>query len=352
MGSGTRILPVVKADAYGIGVERALAVFDRVDPWGYGVATVAEGLELRRLGVTRPVLVLMPAESEAVRDAVERGLTLSVSSLDALEEISQEADAQDRGLAVHVEVDTGMGRAGFDWRRAAEWGPRIAALTTRRVRWEGLYTHFHSADEADSGPTELQRRRFRDTVEALPDADGTERLLHLSNSAGILRRVDLEADLARPGIFLYGGSAGRDLPEPEEVVAVRARILLVREVPAGTTLGYGATYRAARAERWATLGIGYGDGVPRALGNQGSVVVRGRMAPIIGRISMDLTVVDITDLPEVGRGEVVTLIGTDGGARVSLEEFAEHAGTNNYEILTGLGTRLPRIWSSDGHSQE
>jgi alanine racemase len=168
----------------------------------------------------------------------------------------------------------------------------------------------------------------------------------VSNSAAALRRPDLSLDLVRPGIFLYGGDAGEGLPEPEEVVAVRARIVLVKDVPAGTTLGYGSTYASTRAERWATLGIGYGDGLPRALGNRGSAVVRGQRVPIVGRISMDLTVVDVTDLPgpEATPGEIATLIGSDGKGRIPLEEAAALAGTIGYEVLTGLTSRLPRVW--------
>jgi alanine racemase len=152
--------------------------------------------------------------------------------------------------------------------------------------------------------------------------------------------------MVRPGIFLYGGDAGEGLPDSEEVVKVRARIVLVREVAAGTTLGYGATYAATRTERWGTVGIGYGDGLPRALGNRGAALVRGHRVPIIGRISMDLTVVDITDLPgaEDAVGEIVTLIGSDGENRIPLEEAAGLAGTIGYEVLTGLTGRLPRVW--------
>ncbi len=151
----------------------------------------------------------------------------------------------------------------------------------------------------------------------------------------------------RPGIFLYGGRAARDLPEPEPVASVRARVVHVREAPAGTTVGYGATYRATKDERWATVAIGYGDGLPRALGNRGSALVRGRRVPIIGRISMDVTVVDISEVASVGSGDVVMFLGADGEERITVDEMAELVGTISYEILTGFTPRLPRIWMDD-----
>jgi alanine racemase len=148
----------------------------------------------------------------------------------------------------------------------------------------------------------------------------------------------------RPGIFAYGGVAGEGLPDPAPAVAVRARVLLVKDVPAGATVGYGATHVAKRPARWATLGIGYGDGLPRLLSNRGRALLKGRSCPIVGRISMDVTVVDISGVEGVEAGDVATLIGSDGDEHISLEEVADLASTINYEVLTGLGHRLPRIW--------
>lgn len=345
VGRGVRVAPLVKADAYGVGLEAAVGALEPAGPWGYGVATVPEGIRVRATGVTRPVLVLSPAPPGVAGDAVASRLTLCVSDLQSVRELVEAADRLGTDAAFHLEVDTGMGRSGFDWRSVAEWGPEVEKLAHGHVRWEGMFTHFHSADEPDPGSLGVQGARFDGVVKALGGLGGSGRLLHLSNSAAALRRPDLARALVRPGIFLYGGRAGHGLPTPEPVVAVRARVVLVRDVPGGTTLGYGATYSSSRVERWATVGIGYGDGLPRALGNRGAALVAGVRVPIIGRISMDLTVVDITDLPSrrIEVGTEVTLIGADGGEQISLDEVAADAGTISYEILTGLTSRLPRI---------
>jgi alanine racemase len=173
--------------------------------------------------------------------------------------------------------------------------------------------------------------------------------VHGANSAAALRSGrDIAFGGVRPGIFLYGGRAGKDLPEPEPVATLRARVVHIRGAPPGTTAGYGATYASAEWERWATLAIGYGDGLPRSLGGRGSALIRGQRVPMIGRISMDLTVVNISAVEGVEVGDVATLLGEDGGERIRLEEVAELAGTIGYEILTGFTSRLARVWLDDG----
>lgn len=346
VGSGPALIPMVKADAYGLGVGPALSALAPAEPWGYGVATVAEGRGLRELGVELPILVIGPLPPGAYRRAVEADLTVCLSDLGALERL--EAASRDAGRAAtfHVEVDTGMGRAGFDWREAASWGPAVAGTSGTDLRWTGCYTHFHSAG-IESASVRVQWERFQDALRALPlPEEGV--LVHAANSAAALRCPEYAADAVRPGIFLYGGPAGKGLPEPEPVVSVRARVIFTREAPPGSTVGYGATHTAGEWERWATVGIGYGDGLPRSLGNRGSALVRGRRVPIVGRISMDVTVVDITHVPDVEIGDVVTLVGRDGDETIGLEEVAELAGTISYEILSGLSGRLPRIWIDAG----
>jgi alanine racemase len=351
---GVSVIPMVKADAYGLGVEGAVEALRPEAPAAWGVALVEEGERLRALGVQDPVVVFAPVAPTVLERALEAELTLSVSDLDLAERLGELAGARGRAAAIQVEVDTGMGRAGLPWDRASEWGPRLQALTAGgSLRWEGCFTHFHSADEGEEGggpaSMEAQAERFRRALEVLGTEPGGPLLRHLGNSAAALRRPALVGGAVRPGIFLYGGSAGAELPAPEPAVALRARVSLVREVAPGTTVGYGATYRATRTERWATLSIGYGDGLPRALSNRGAVLLRGRRAPMVGRISMDMTVVDITDIPGVQPGDVATLLGEDGALRITVEEMAMEAGTINYEILTGFTPRLPRVWTTGGN---
>ncbi|MEX2467950.1 MAG: alanine racemase [Gemmatimonadota bacterium] len=344
VGSAVRMLPMVKADAYGLGVAKVAALLERsADPWAFGVATVEEGIRLRELGVTRPVVVFSPAPPGARCDAVRAGLTLSVGDLDAVRAIAACCVRLGTSCDVHLEVDTGMGRSGVDWRACEDWLPRFQdEVRSVAVRWRGLYTHLHSA-ENDEESVWSQEARFARWIEAVgPLREGL--VCHSLNSAGVLRAPELARDAVRPGIFLYGGACGTELPAPQAVVSLRARVVHVRDVLPGTTVGYGATHTAETRERWATLSIGYGDGLPRALGNRGYALIHGVRVPIVGRVSMDVTVVNITGVDGVGVGDVATLIGRDGSLEITVDEVSAQADTISYEVLTGFTPRLPRVW--------
>ena len=360
VGAHARLIPMVKANGYGLGAVRVARALEPL-AWGFGVATAEEGAELRAAGIEAPILVAGPLPVGAEALAVRARLTPSVSDLAGVEALAAAAGAAGRRLDVHVEVDTGMGRCGFDWRDARTWGPAVLEAAGEALRWTGVYTHFQGADAPAAEPTLTQWERFREALSALESGVG-ERLaaaghgdggsgalpllVHAANSAAALRFPELAGDAVRPGIFLYGGVPAEGLAPgtgPRPVASVRARVLLVREVPAGSTVGYGATHRADGPRVWGTLGIGYGDGLPRGLGNRGGALVRGRRVPIVGRVSMDLTVVDLTDVPEARRGDVATLIGKDGGEEITVEDVAALAGTISYDVLTGLTARLPRV---------
>ncbi len=344
IGPAPRLVPMVKADAYGLGVAETVLALAPERPWAWGVATVEEGVELRGLGVREPVIVFPPLVPELMPAAVEADLQVCVSSLPALRAAADAARRLGVTVSVHVDVDSGMGRAGFDWRETSAWGPAVAELAGEAgVRWVGVFTHLHSADESAESVHE-QWGRFQEALAGLP-GQPEDLLVHALNSAGAFRAPDCAAGAVRPGIFLYGGRVGPGQPLPEPVVSLHARVAHVREAAPGTTVGYGATHRAGRPERWATLPIGYADGLPRALGNRGSALLGGRRVPIVGRISMDMTVVDITDAPGVGVGDVATLVGADGREEITVDEVAGLAGTISYEILTGFTRRLPRVWT-------
>ena len=337
---------MVKADAYGLGLGPVVAALRATkaaaDPWAFGVAAVREGEALRVLGWEGRVLVFSPIAPDEYAAAAAAALTLCLSEVEAVAQWATTARRLGRSLPFHVEVDTGMGRAGLRWDQAAQWGADVVRAAGDAVRWEGCYTHFHSADEPDLAPTDLQRERFLRAVGELPASVQEGLVVHSANSAAALRRGAFGDDLARPGIFLYGGGVGAE-ESPLPVVSVRARLVLVRDVPAGSTVGYGATHVAREPERWGTLAIGYGDGIPRALAEGGGeVLIRGRRVRIIGRISMDMTSVDLTGVPEARTGDVATLVGSDGAEAITVDEIASRVGTISYEILTGLTPRLPR----------
>ena len=347
-GESAVVVPMVKADAYGLGAERVVRALEPLGPWGFGVATVAEGTRLRELGVNRRNLVVTPMPAAEVAAAAEAELVASISDLETLDLWAAAAVRQAKPLEFHVEIDTGMGRAGLDWRETAQWGPAVRQRAGSLLRWAGVYTHFHGADGADPKPTLAQWERLQDALAQLP-VSREDLMVHACNSAAALRWPHMAGDAVRPGIVLYGGAAVEagvaDVPAPQGVASVRARIVLVRDVPTGSTVGYGATHTARGWERWGTLAIGYGDGLPRAVGNAGSALVRGQRVPIVGRVSMDLTVVDLTRVPDARAGDAATLIGSDGSETITVDEVAAHAGTISYEVLTGLSPRLPRVES-------
>jgi len=344
-GSHTAIMPMVKADGYGVGARHVIRALEPLGPWGYGVATAEEGVALRGFGVRRPILVCGPMPPGAERIAAGARLTATVSDEAAAERWAAAAES-DGPLDFHVEIDTGMGRSGFDWREVGERAHRLCELCGPSLRWTGVYTHFHSADVADASPSTTQWRRFRDALSQLP-VSSEELMVHASNSAAVLRWPEYAADAVRPGIFLFGGRSVdqgvQGVERPAPVIAVRSRLVRIRDASPGSTAGYGATWVARGWERWGTLSIGYGDGLPRGLGNTGHALIRGRRVPIIGRISMDMTVVDMSAVPDVAVGDEVTLIGRAGENEIALDDVAGQAGTISYQVLTGMTARMPRV---------
>lgn len=329
--AGARLLPVVKADAYGVGAVAVSKALEPLDPWGYGVATVVEGAELRAAGITRPILVFTPAYP-AVFDAFDQ-FRLTPALGDARSIVAWTARGE---RAFHLEVDTGMGRSGVRWDEVGEVGEAVDT-----PYFEGCYTQFHSADR-DDDTAQRQLERFLQAVQKLPRRPA---LLHVANSAAALRDRRFALDIVRPGVFLYGGVPGDWAPLPKPVVSVRARVVSVRRVATGDSVSYGATWTAPHDTVVATLGIGYADGIPRRLAGDGNaqVILQGRRCPVIGVVTMDMLMVEIGTLV-VDVGEVATLIGEAGGERITLHEFAGWGGALQHELLAGLGPRLPRLY--------
>jgi alanine racemase len=329
--SGTRLLPMVKANGYGLGAARVAGALEALDPWGYGVATVDEGVALRASGIQRPILVVSPLSPETLEPIEEQGFRPAIGDPEMLRCWLARSTSP-----FHLEIDSGMSRAGFRWDDEAALAAAREALATA-VGWEGIFTHFHSADR-DAESASVQWRRFRTVAGGLP---GRQVLVHAANSAASFQRREYAADMVRPGIFLYGGEAGAHAPRPRTVAALRARVLAVRRVAAGESVSYGAAWCASRPTTVATLGVGYADGVHRDADRAGAaprmVELRGRQIPIVGRVTMDQTMVAVDD-GEVAVGDVATIFG----GLVSLDQQAAATGTISYELLTSLGARVPR----------
>jgi alanine racemase len=323
--AGARLMPVVKADAYGLGVGAVVRALEAVDPWGYGVGTVEEGRELRELGIERPILILTPLLPELAAAHAASGLRPTIGDIVALDAWLSLGE-----LPFHLEIDTGMSRAGIRWDDAEA----LAAMNARAGRapgWEGAFTHFHSA-EADPEATRTQWSRFE---EVLGRFHRRPPIVHAANSAAGVAGACGHTDLVRPGLYLYGGRVGDQTPRP--VVALRARVVACRRLRPGDTVSYGATWRARRDTTIATVAIGYFDGVPLNLSSRGLIEVRGATHRIAGRVTMDMTMVDLGETEAVP-GEVATIFG----GLVSLEEQAAAAGTVPYDLLTAIGPRVVR----------
>ena len=326
--AGVPILPMVKADAYGTGAAAVAGALEPLRPWGYGVATVAEGEELRALGIARPIVVftpLLPADFGPARDA---RLTPVLGDPSA---IASWVEA-DPAAPWHLGIDSGMARAGIRW-------DAVGAVLdlVRRSPPEAATTHFHSADVADGSMAD-QEARFRAAVGALP---ARPPLLHVENSAAVVRTAGSAWDVVRPGVFLYGVDPVDGAPfAAEPVVALRARVVELRDVGAGESVSYNATYRATAPRRIATVAAGYGDGYRRAFGRGGLAVLDGRAVPVAGLVTMDMTMLDVTDVP-CAVGDVATLIGGDD-PRLSVGAIARAADVSPYELLVGLRLRLER----------
>lgn len=325
--AGVPLLPMVKADGYGLGGLRAALALDELDPWGYGVATVTEGDELRRGGITRPIVVFTPILRTEI-DALRRAdLTPALGDPAVIESWAR------TGRPWHLQVDTGMGRAGMRWDEVA----RHRELLSRAVP-EGVFTHFHSAELQDESRDE-QERRFAAALAELPVAPS---LIHAENGAAVESRAPSRWSLCRPGIFLYGVAGiegGAMMAEP--VAAMRARIVEVRTVGDGESVSYDATWRARGERRIATVPVGYADGYRRSLSNRAEALLAGRRVPVAGRVTMDMTMFDVTGT-DAALGDVVTLLGRDGDDEITLAELASRSELSPYEILTGLRERLPR----------
>ena len=333
---GTRLIALLKANAYGHGaVELAKrCAADKVAM--IGVALLEEGLELRRAGIAIPILVLGALNEVQVRLALENDITIGVPGPEPLAHIARVA--RDRDVNIHLKLDSGMGRMGC----VESELPRVVELlrSSPRIKLEALYTHLANAGDAHDPFTEQQVARFETLVELLREAGIEAPRHHVANSAATMRGIT-PGDFARVGIALYGAEPlDNDSLRLEPVMRWRTEIVRLKELPPGHAIGYGTTFHTKRASRIATLPVGYADGYRRALGNRAEVLVRGRRAPVVGRVSMDLTTIDVTDVPDVAVGDEVVLLGE----AIRVEELAAKLDTISYEVFCGVSARVPRVY--------
>jgi alanine racemase len=344
-----KVMAVVKADGYGHGATLVAPIFQALGADWFGVATLDEALELRQAGINKPILLLTGAQGRDVATLLEYDISVAVLHREmALDLASALRVAR---LKVHLKVDTGMGRIGVlpcDLPAFLEVLRELPGLVL-----EGVFSHFANADRVDRPFSDVQLRIFEDAVSTTRAAGFDPPLVHLANSAGAWARPETHFTMVRPGIVLYGVEpAGTPMPGLRPVMRMTTQILQIKSLPPEVPVSYGQTFVTQRPSRIAVIGIGYSDGYDRSLSNRGFVLVHGRRAPIVGAICMDLTMIDVTDVPAAQLGDEVVLWGEQGGAAIGAKEVGAWQDSVSYEVLTRLGKRVPRlITESSNHSE-
>ncbi len=347
VGPEVRVLASLKADAYGHGAVKVARTVLHNGASMLGVATVSEATPLREAGVSAPILVFGYVPAWQMREAVRLGLTVTLYSIEAAQALSRAAQALGQAVNVHVKVDTGMGRLGI----RAEQVEEVIALAREIValpglQFEGIFTHFAMADTVDQTHVRLQLERFQWVLHALDQQGLRPPLVHAANSAALLTLPEAHFDMVRPGIALYGLDPSPELPLPEgfrPALSFKTQVAQVKLVPAGECISYGCQYVTERPTLVATLPVGYADGFRRGPYNWGTVLIHGQEAPILGRVCMDQCMIDVTHIPQTRVGDEVVLIGRQGNAVLSAEEVARRLGTSNYEVVSAILARVPRV---------
>jgi alanine racemase len=346
VGPRCRVLAVVKADGYGHGAIDAARVFVEAGAWGLAVSLIEEGVELRQAGIRAPVLVLggvHPGSEDVVVHASLTPVVWAPQHLQLLTAAVRRSGAE--RLPIHIKIDTGMSRLGVlpsDLAALLDW---YETHTAGELQVEGVMTHFACADDPDDVSTSLaQLEQFRACLAMLGDRGIHPKIRHVCNSAGLVRFADAHLDMVRPGVAVYGAasSAAVELDDLRMAMGVHSRLLGIRDLPAGAKVSYGHRQTLTRPSRLGILPVGYGDGYPRNMSGRAEVLVRGHRCPIVGNITMDLSMVDVTDLPDAREGERVTLLGQQGRESIDVYELAEWAGVIPYEITCGISKRVPR----------
>lgn len=350
---GTKMLAVVKTDAYGHGsVPVAKLLQDKEYMFGFGVATVDEALELRDAGIKLPILILGYTFPDGYDDLAREDIRLALFREDNLKLLEEAYRRNNKKIKVHIKVDTGMSRLGI---RPDESGLAFVkkANETEGIEIEGIFTHFARADEYDKTSVNNQLTTFVDFIKRIEDELGIKiPVKHCSNSAGVIELPSANLDIVRPGITVYGLLPSDEVQLNNVILtpalSLYSHVVFIKELEAGREISYGGTFVTDQKMRVATVPVGYGDGYPRSLSNKGYVLIRGKKAPILGRVCMDQLMVDVTDIPEAKEDDLVTLVGRDGDECITAEMIGELSGRFNYEFVCDLGKRIPRVYELDG----
>lgn len=348
VGADVKVLAAVKANAYGHGAIECSRRLEKEGTDWFGIALPEEGTELRNAGITKPILCMGGIWAGQESLCIQENLTPVVYRFDVAEALDRAAADAGKTVDIHVKIDTGMGRLGVRCGDLPEFCDALKRF--KNVRVDGLMTHLSSADDQTKHDyTDQQLQRFREALSTVREHGLTPTHVHAANSAGLFAFPESRFNLVRPGGTLYGFAhdvlpANLEHPNLRAVMSLHSRIELVKQVKRGDKLGYGGTFETRRDSVIATIPIGYDDGYRRAFSNKSRVIVRDQFAPVVGRISMDLTIIDVTDVPDVTVDDCVTLLGSRGGCSITAEELGEIAGTISYEITCGISSRVPRIY--------
>jgi alanine racemase len=344
VGLQVKILAMVKANAYGHGAPAVAKTLAAEGSDAFGVATVEEAVELRRHGITAPILVLTGVYLDQLELFFDYHLTAVAVDPGALQQLEAAVARRGGSLNLHLKIDTGMGRIGFACGEIDLWSGQLTKL--KAVKIEGIFSHFSHAESVEGQYTRRQLDLFTNVVRRLHDLGIAPPQIHLANSAATIALPAAYFNMVRPGLMLYGiypspAMTGRISLRP--VLSWKTRILQLKKVPPHTSISYGQTFTTKRESLIATLPLGYADGYPRLLSNRGQALVGGKRAPVAGRVCMDLTMLDVTDIGKIQQGDEVVLLGAQGNEAISADEMATWADTISYEILTSIGPRVPRI---------
>lgn len=352
---GTGIIGVIKADAYGHGsVEVAQVLLENGADW-FAVAVVDEGLNLRKHGINAPILLLGYTPELRFEDVINNGFIQTMYSYEMAEKLSKTAVRLGKTAVVHIKIDTGMGRIGYRVNdEAADEIVRISKLPGIEVN--GMFTHFAASDEADKAYTNMQFERFMKMDKMLKDRGLNIPIRHAANSAAIMDIDSMMLNMVRPGIILYGAYPSDEVVKENldlrPVMSIKTHVSFVKEVEKGDCISYGRTYTAPGKRKIATIPVGYADGFIRAYAKEGKVLIKGKFAPIVGRICMDQFMVDVTDIDDVKINDEVVLMGTQGENSITADDIAKALNTINYEVFCTLSKRVPRQYIRNGKVTE